>query len=455
MWEAPAGAVGTGKPINGQTQPGQGDRIYRADGVVNAPAGLTAFDTVGTFNPSTATWYLRNDNSPGAPDAGQFQYGGPGWTPVVGDWNGDGSTTVGVVDPNAVWYLRNENSPGAPDVAAPFAYGESGWTPVAGDWSGAGPAGIGMFDPSTATWYLRNEDSPGAPDAGQFQYGGPGWIPVVGDWNGDGVTTIGVVNPATMTWYLRSSNSPGAPTIPPFQYGAPGWIPVVGDWNNDGTMTIGVVDPTTGTWYLRNENSAGAPDAGVFQYGGAQWRYLSGQWLSSASQHGGMAEQAAGGPVVAALNIGPLTNAQLQQTVSAALVRLEAAGIGPALLAGLESTTYEVGQLSPGLLGYTYAQAHTVVIAPNAAGYGWFVDPTPQSNDEFTRNTAGAETALPGSAAAGRMDLLTVVLHEMGHIAGFGDVNTKAHPNNLMDGTLAAGVRRTDALDAIFAQGLS
>ncbi len=412
--------------------------------------------TVGTFNPATATWYLRNENSAGGPDAGQFQYGGPGWTPVVGDWNGDGTTTVGVVNPSsATWYLRNENSSGAPDVTAPFSYGAPGWTPVTGNWTGGPTAGVGMFDPSTATWYLRNEANGGAPDAGKFQYGGAGWIPVTGDWNGDGTTTIGVVNPATMTWYLRSSNSAGAPTITAFQYGAPGWIPVAGDWNHDGTTTIGVVDPTTGTWYLRNENSSGAPDAGVFQYGGAQWNYLAGQWQPKASLPPGMAEFAAGGALVADPGVSALTNAQLQQTVSAALTRLEAAGIGQALLSRLEATTYVVGQLPQGLLGYTYAQQQTVVISPTAAGNGWFVDPTPLSDAEFTPDATGALTAAPGSSAAGRMDLMTVVLHEMGHVAGYSDVNTQSNPNNLMDATLGVGVRRTAGLDVLFANAVS
>ena len=64
----------------------------------------------------------------------------------------------------------------------------------------------------------------------------------------------------------------------------------------------------------------------------------------------------------------------------------------------------------------------------------------------FDPDEKGIETptleALPGSAAEGHMDLLTVVLHEMGHIAGWGDVNTAGRPNNLMDATLAPGVRR-------------
>jgi hypothetical protein len=36
------------------------------------------------FDPSTATWYLRSEPNAGAPDAGQFQYGGAGWLPVAG-----------------------------------------------------------------------------------------------------------------------------------------------------------------------------------------------------------------------------------------------------------------------------------------------------------------------------------------------------------------------------------
>jgi hypothetical protein len=238
---------------------------------------------VGTFDPATGTWYLRNDVSPGAPDAGQFPYGGAGWLPVVGDWDGNGTTTVGVIDPgSATWYLRNSNSPGGPDAATPFPYGLPGWVPVVGDWNGTGHTGIGMFDPATGTWYLRNEDGPGAPDAGVFQYGGAGWIPVVGDWTGSGRTTIGVVDPSTMTWYLRNSNSSGGPDIAPFPYGGIGWKPVVGDWTGGGITTVGVIDPT-GVWYPRNSNSPGAPDFAPFPYGLGSWVPVGGSWAIPAS----------------------------------------------------------------------------------------------------------------------------------------------------------------------------
>jgi hypothetical protein len=237
--------------------------------------------TVGMFDPATANWYLRATNSPGVPDAGQFQYGAPGWSPVVGDWTGSGRQTIGVVDPQtATWYLRNSNSAGAPDIA--FQYGAPGWIPLVGDWNGAGKMTVGMYDPSTARWYLRNSNSSGAPDAASFQYGLPGWLPVVGDWTGGGHTGIGLFDPSTATWYLRTEVSAGAPNAGTFVYGAPGWTPVVGDWNADGRTKVGVIDPSTSAWYLRDSNTAGGPDAGQFQYGVASWKPVVGNWNGQA-----------------------------------------------------------------------------------------------------------------------------------------------------------------------------
>ena len=48
--------------------------------------------------------------------------------------------------------------------------------------------------------------------------------------------------------------------------------------------------------------------------------------------------------------------------------------------------------------------------------------------------------ALETSPAFGRMDLLTVVMHELGHVLGFNDLDPNAQ--NLMSGTLDAGERR-------------
>ena len=226
---------------------------------------------IGTVLPSTGGWYLRSTVGPGAPDVAPFAYGGPGWTPLGGDWNGDGTASIAAFDPqSAAWYIKNSSAPGAPDVA-PFQYGAPGWLPIAGDWDGNGTTTIGAFDPATATWYLKNSNQAGAPDLA-FRFGAPGWLPIAGDWDGDGTTTIGVFDPTTATFYLRNSNSGGAPDAGQFAFGAPGWQPVAGDWNGDGRTTIGVVDPGFGTWYLKNVNRAGTPDLAPFNYGGPGWQ---------------------------------------------------------------------------------------------------------------------------------------------------------------------------------------
>ena len=62
--------------------------------------------------------------------------------------------------------------------------------------------------------------------------------------------------------------------------------------------------------------------------------------------------------------------------------------------------------------------------------------------------------AQAGSAAASRMDLLTVVLHEMGHFDGWTELDPASYPDALKALTLGTGQRRTQDIDAVFAARL-
>ena len=76
----------------------------------------------------------------------------------------------------------------------------------------------------------------------------------------------------------------------------------------------------------------------------------------------------------------------------------------------------------------------------DAAGHGWFVDRTPDEDSEFFQGLAG-ELSLgtgEGSVAQG-VDLLTVLLHEIGHRAGYGHDDAL----EVMQASLPPGVRRT------------
>src|SRR5262249_46188079 len=87
-----------------------------------------------------------------------------------------------------------------------------------------------------------------------------------------------------------------------------------------------------------------------------------------------------------------------------------------------------------------------ITIDDNAAGNGWFVDPTPLQNEEFP-NALGATRLLTTSALApaGHIDLLTTVMHELGHELGLDDSYAANDRNNLMFGYIVDGERRLPA----------
>jgi hypothetical protein len=97
------------------------------------------------------------------------------------------------------------------------------------------------------------------------------------------------------------------------------------------------------------------------------------------------------------------------------------------------------------VLGLIDVDTRHVTISADGARRGWFADGTPLLDEEFAPGSP--LVALPGSPAAGREDLLSAVLHEMGHLAGSPDGES-----GLMAGSLAAGTRDLAALDTVFAR---
>jgi hypothetical protein len=226
-------------------------------------------DTTGVFRPSNGALYLKNSNTTGFADVA-INYGLPGDYPVVGDWDGNGTATIGIYR-NGSFYLRNSNTIGFADIVFPF--GAPGDQPIAGDWNGDGKDSIGVYRSSTGTFYLRNSNSAGAPQM-SFALGIPGDVGIAGDWNGDGKDTTGVFRPSNGALYLKNANSSGFADIQ-INYGLPGDRPVTGDWNNDGKDTIGIY--RNGTFYLRNSNTIGFADI-VFALGIPGDMPIAGNW---------------------------------------------------------------------------------------------------------------------------------------------------------------------------------
>jgi RHS repeat-associated protein len=128
---------------------------------------------------------------------------------------------------------------------------------------------------------------------------------------------------------------------------------------------------------------------------------------------------------------------QLDTITSAAIARWAGIGLSEAAIERLQTVEFAVADLHEGLLGF--AANNVVWIDRDAAGHGWFVDPTPAEQSEFSATAALTEFTATSGPAAGQIDLLTVVLHELGHVLSQADNDA---PHDLMNRSLGAGIRR-------------
>lgn len=398
----------------------------------------------------SATYFLADTNSFGNGTADfQTAYGATGWVPLAGNWTGNGTTYIGAYDPSTfTFYLADSN-------ASNYAYDTFTFTgltnhadiPVVGHWNGGADSTVGLYDPATSDFYLRYTNTTGG---AQYSFGfgspGAGWLPIAGNWTGTVFTYVGLYNPANSNFYLSYTDQTGAANNT-FGFGAAGagWLPIAGDWTGTGTTRIGLYNPTGYTVYERNSLTTGAADV-TYQYGpGASCVPIAGAWgLPGTSQ-----EVAQGGPATPTAGVVDITAADLQPIVSDAIAQWAAQGASQQALAVMGGTSFQVGDLVGGTLARGVGDQ--VLISDNAAGYGWFVDPSPSASSAFGPAGADGQLHAVSASAVDRIDLFTVVENELGAIAGLSELASSS--TDLMSGTLGTGVRRLpSAADAALLQ---
>lgn len=262
-------------------------------------------------NLDESLWMLADGNGV---DLEKFQFGMAGAIPVVGDWNGSGTSKIGAFL-DGYWFL-DLNGNGVWDEGDLWVkLGNEGDQPVAGDWNGDGKTDIGIFGPVWIGDPHAVSVEPGLPDSQNppksrpknvppdaadaaigwrtlkpgnggrmrsdlidhvFEYGRQGDVAVSGDWNGDGIHSIGIFRDGT--WFLDvDGDGRWSKDDEAVEYGQEGDRPVVGDWNGDGVSKLGFFREGLFQLDTNNNRQIDATDK-VFEMGAPGDRPVAGDW---------------------------------------------------------------------------------------------------------------------------------------------------------------------------------
>ncbi len=137
------------------------------------------------------------------------------------------------------------------------------------------------------------------------------------------------------------------------------------------------------------------------------------------------------------------TEEDLERLAAEAVARWEESGLTEEQVAALEEISYVVTDLEGSALAY--AEGNSIYIDSDAAGYDWFVDDTEWLDEEFVeidgilRAASGGD--IDGLARDG-IDMLSVLMHEQGHILGLLDEHELGLHDSTMYGLFDEGERR-------------
>ncbi len=384
--------------------------------------------------------FLRDGNSNGVWDGtagGDLfsVFGVTGDMPVVGDWDGDGDDDIGIHRSDRIYRDGNDNGTwdgtGGGDLLGMF--GNSGDSLFVVDFDGNGVDEIAIRRGNRNYVDLNGNGFWETAAGGDFSsdFGATGDELAIGDWDGNGTDDFGVRRGSQI---YRDGNSngvwDGTSTDLLTTFGIPTDTMIVGDWDDNGKDDIGM---HRGSSVYRDGNDNGTFDgtAGgdlLTTFGAPGDVLIVGNWT--------LPLVAAAGAATTPAASAPLAIDALSPIVTAATDLLISTGLSTSQLSALNRVEFQIADLAGARLGQ--ASGSTIVIDAGAAGYGWFVDTTPHENEEFQLIGNDGLLASGDSAASGHMDLLSVVLHELGHVVGM----EHGGDDELMDVSLSTGIRR-------------
>jgi hypothetical protein len=177
-----------------------------------------------------------------------INFGGVGYVPVAGDYDGDGKTDPAVYRlSTGVWSVLKSSTSYMTSINV--SWGGSGYTPVPGqDFDGDFKADLTIYQQSTGQWSVL-KSSTNYMTTIVANWGGAGYSLVPGDYDGDSKADFGLYHRATGWWYILRSDAAYMASIAK-NWGGVGYMPVPADYDGDGKFDLGVFQVSTGNWHV-------------------------------------------------------------------------------------------------------------------------------------------------------------------------------------------------------------
>lgn len=229
--------------------------MFGGKGYVPVPGDFDGdmISDLGIYRYSSGYWYVRNISDQHLGEAGGSYWAWPnivasmgGYVSAAGDYDGDGLTDPTMYrEISGLWSVLLSDSNYA---RFDFNFGGSGYVSIPADYDGDGLTDPAVYNETTGQWCLTYSSVGYLAISGLF--GAPGWTAIPADYDGDGLADAAVYQEATGLWYILPTDPlrHGVPIIGPF--GGPGYVPVPADYDGDGSADACVYDEATGNWYI-------------------------------------------------------------------------------------------------------------------------------------------------------------------------------------------------------------
>ncbi|MDR3638959.1 MAG: proprotein convertase P-domain-containing protein [Isosphaeraceae bacterium] len=179
--------------------------------------------------------------------------------PFTGDFNGDGIADLAYYEPSdSTWTieLSQGTTVASGNIKTIHLNANANAIPIVGDFDGDGVTDVGVYEPGTgsspSTWII--DESTGGLQT--FTFGQAGDQPVPGNYDGTGKDELAVYRPSTGQFLIAGAGGTANPTI--VAIGAPNEVPVPGNYDNQYYFNnhvaertdVAVYNPSTGAYTI-------------------------------------------------------------------------------------------------------------------------------------------------------------------------------------------------------------